>query len=428
MTTIRQANLIKSNVGWIGDMPSHWQIVPAKALFRLRSEKAGVSDVHLTPSQKYGVLPQVEYMEITGNRVVLNLIDSGQMKHVEPGDFVSHLRSFQGGLELAKMSGKVSGAYTVVIPREDQYPDYWRYALKSDTYVQALQTTTDQLRDGQSIRMKEFSSIKLPLVPLDEQKAIADFLDRELAQIDALISKQDELVSTLVQRRTAVVRERVLRGIDPLVKMRSVNAEWINSTPSNWEVCALKRVAKLKTGGTPSGAEFESTQGEHPWLRPDDLNPDGKPSQATRFISESDTLGLPKVRKGATLICGVGATVGKSGQVQIPSYYNQQITSVDSCMSDRYMFYIALSAREELMRLSVGNTLPILNNERLGALVIPIPPIDEQVAIAEDLDKSLLVIDLIVETALRAREIEIERRQALISAAVTGKIDVRKVA
>lgn len=116
---------VPSGVGWLGEIPSHWAVVPAKALFSLRAEKALPNDIHLTPSQKFGVLPQVEYMEITGSRVVLNLTESGQMKHVEQNDFVSHLRSFQGGLELSRVRGKVSGAYTVLKPRRDQNPEFW---------------------------------------------------------------------------------------------------------------------------------------------------------------------------------------------------------------------------------------------------------------------------------------------------------------
>ena len=190
-----------SGVGWLGEIPTDWNVVPSRALFGERKTRSSASDIHLTPSQKYGVLPQSQYMEITGNKVVLNLSGSDNMRHVEPGDYISHLRSFQGGLEHATLSGKVSAAYTVLKPKTPVDARYFKYLFKSALYVQALQTTTDQLRDGQSIRFGEFSLIPLPHPPIAEQRAIADFLDRETAQIDAFITKNEELITLLTERR-----------------------------------------------------------------------------------------------------------------------------------------------------------------------------------------------------------------------------------
>lgn len=190
------SELRDSAVAWLGSVPTAWEIVPARALFGERKGRSAVSDVHLTPSQKYGVLPQEEYMKITGNKVVLNLTGADNMRHVEAGDYVSHLRSFQGGLEYAGIPGKVSAAYTVLKPKVTLDSRFFRYLFKSDLYVQALQTTTDQLRDGQSIRYPQFSQISLPQPPLEEQRAIADYLDRETAQIDAFIAKNENLSSS----------------------------------------------------------------------------------------------------------------------------------------------------------------------------------------------------------------------------------------
>jgi type I restriction enzyme M protein len=173
----KTADCRDSGVPWLGEVPNNWKVVPARSLFFNPNDKAQDDDVHLTPSQKYGVLPQLDYMKISGSRVVLTLSDSAQMKHVEPLDFISHLRSFQGGFELARQSGKVSGAYTIFRMRGEQDPEFWKYLFKSKTYVEALQTTTDSMRDGQSIRFREFAMVPLPDVPIAEQRKIARYLD-----------------------------------------------------------------------------------------------------------------------------------------------------------------------------------------------------------------------------------------------------------
>jgi type I restriction enzyme S subunit len=189
---------------WLPALPVGWQILPAKALFSERSNPSLATDEHLTPSQKYGVVSQSDYMETTGSRVVLNLTGADNMKHVEPGDFVIHLRSFQGGLERSMLRGKASQAYTVLRPRQLVQGSFFKYLLKSDRYVQSLRVIVNQLRDGQSIRYQDFSRIPLPLPPGKEQVRIADFLDRETAKIDDLIEKQQGLMSGLLERRTAI--------------------------------------------------------------------------------------------------------------------------------------------------------------------------------------------------------------------------------
>ena len=173
MTELKPYPEYKVNgVPWIGEVPVGWAIVPAKAVLRERKTRSLATDVHLTPSQLLGVLPQTEYMEKTGNKVVLNLTGSDSMRHVEPNDFISHLRSFQGGFEHSTFEGKVSAAYTVLQPLDGVVPEFFRYLFKSSRYVQALQTTTDQLRDGQSIRFAQVSLLPLPLPNQSQQHAI----------------------------------------------------------------------------------------------------------------------------------------------------------------------------------------------------------------------------------------------------------------
>jgi type I restriction enzyme S subunit len=210
----RSGNAQISAQSWLDGMPSHWRVVTPKALFRDRRERGRADDVHLTPSQTYGVLPQTEYVARSGASVVLNLAGQDNMKHVEPGDFVIHLRSFQGGIEYSAHRGKVSAAYTVLEPVECINHRYFRALLKSDAYIQELRTTTNQLRDGQSIRYRDFVKVALPLPPTDEQERIGHEVESQTKRIDTLIQKSERLIELSQERRAALITAAVTGQID----------------------------------------------------------------------------------------------------------------------------------------------------------------------------------------------------------------------
>ena len=203
-----------SGVEWLGEVPEAWEILPPGVIFRSSSTKGSEQDVHLTPSQKLGVLPQADYMALSGSRVVLQSTESGNMKLVLPGDFISHLRSFQGGLEISNFRGKVSGAYTVLRPVKRMVGQYFKWLLKSSLYVQGLQTTTDQLRDGQTLRMAQLRLLRLPFPSLGEQETIASYLDKETSQIDTLVEKTRKAIELLKERRQALITQVVNGKID----------------------------------------------------------------------------------------------------------------------------------------------------------------------------------------------------------------------
>lgn len=204
-----QPTLKDSGSYWLGEVAIDWDVMPAWLVMRERSEKNLPDDVHLTPSQTYGVVTQKQYMEITGNKVTLNLSGADNMKRVYPGDFIIHLRSFQGGIEASTIGGKVSNAYTVLKPTSVANFDYYRWFMKSQTLIEGLASSTDQLRDGQSINFSRFSRLPLPVPPLSEQVRIADYLDRETAEIDSLITDSNHLRDLLIKRRSVLIADVV---------------------------------------------------------------------------------------------------------------------------------------------------------------------------------------------------------------------------
>ena len=205
----------ESGVNWVDKIPQHWEMRYAKQLFALRRDKAREDDEQLTSSQKYGIISQQEFMEREGRRVTVVLKGEDILKHVEAGDFVISMRSFQGGLEYSHVSGKISSAYVMLIPNHDLvYDRYFRWLFKSESYIRALQGTSDLIRDGQALRYANFAKVYLPCIPLNEQKEIADYIDMEVRRIDNAmipIAKQMEL---LRERRTRLISDVVTGQVD----------------------------------------------------------------------------------------------------------------------------------------------------------------------------------------------------------------------
>ncbi|WP_282277188.1 restriction endonuclease subunit S [Stenotrophomonas sp. PS02297] len=210
----RDVAMKDSGVEWLGVVPAHWDVVQSRRLFSERNEKARADDQQLTASQKYGLLPQAEFMEREGRRIVVVQKGHDILKRTLPGDFVISMRSFQGGLELSEYEGSVSSAYVPITPIKWVVPAYFRWAFKSITYIQALQATSDLVRDGQALRFENFTKVPLPHVPVDEQIAIADFLDRATTRIDTLIAKTERSIELLREHRTALITAAVTGKID----------------------------------------------------------------------------------------------------------------------------------------------------------------------------------------------------------------------
>ncbi|MFA5652737.1 MAG: restriction endonuclease subunit S [Desulfomonilia bacterium] len=208
------ARMKDSGVEWLGEVPEGWEVIQSRRLFSQRKDRAHGSDKQLTASQKYGVIYQEDFMALEGQKVVQVIHGADILKHVEPNDFVISMRSFQGGIEWCGLVGSISSAYVMLIPGEFVSAEFFRYLFKSRTYIQALQSTTNLVRDGQALRFENFSLVDLPLLPLPEQRTIAAFLDHETGKIDALIEEAQRAIELMKERRTALISAAVTGKID----------------------------------------------------------------------------------------------------------------------------------------------------------------------------------------------------------------------
>jgi len=203
-----------SGVAWLGDIPEHWSIVPSRRLFRVRSERVWSEDRQLTASQKYGIVYQSDFVELEGRRVVETILGRESLLHVEPDDFVISMRSFQGGLERSTLRGSISFHYVMLTPIKDVYPPFFAHLFKSIRYIQALRATSNLIRDGQELRFSHFVQVPLPLIPLDEQKVLAEHIDEEVRRVDQLTAEAEKAIRLLEEHRAALISAAVTGKID----------------------------------------------------------------------------------------------------------------------------------------------------------------------------------------------------------------------
>jgi type I restriction enzyme S subunit len=420
-----------SGLQWLGPIPTHWELMQSRRLFAQRKERARQGDEQLTASQKYGVIYQKLFMELEGQSVVQVFTGADILKHVEKNDFVISMRSFQGGLELCSYPGCVSSAYVGLIPIKHVRPEFFKYLFKCSPYIQALQSTSNLVRDGQALRFENFSQVHLPCVPDDEQKKIAAFLDHETAKIDALIEKQQRLIELLKEKRQAVISHAVTKGLKLNAPMKDSGVEWLGKVPTHWDIWKLAHAfSEIGSGTTPRSDNFSFYEnGEIPWLNTGDLN-DGELDECEKKISnfalkEHSTLKLYPANSLA--IAMYGATIAKVALLRFATTVNQAccVFGDSNIVSIKFLFYWILGFRAQIISLGTGGGQPNISQEILRNLRLACPNVAEQTDITNYLDIQASKFAELIKNAELFIQLLRERRTALISAAVTGKIDVR---
>lgn len=297
-----------------------------------------------------------------------------------------------------------------------------------------------EARDGLNLEL--LGDIACPVPKGDEQQAIADFLDRETAQIDALVAKKQTLVERLKEKRGALISRAVTQGMPeaagdtgrgPYPPHQFSDIDWLADVPKHWDTVKLRRRAKrIQTGTTPPTSEERYyDEGTLPWYGPgsfDDSVVLTRPVKMLNFSALED--GVARIfAPGATLVVTIGATLGKVSSLREPGSCNQQITGIefDPKVHARFGTYQLKRLEVVLRSIAPSATLPILDREEIANLWLVLPAIEEQLAIASFLDRMTAGVDKMIEKIHAAIERVQEYRTALILAGVTGQIDVRKV-
>jgi type I restriction enzyme S subunit len=276
--------------------------------------------------------------------------------------------------------------------------------------------------------------IKVCRPPEKECVLVASWISRETSRIDVLISKKSRFIELLKEKRRALIANSITKGLDPNVKMRDSGSEWIGQVPEHWAVSRLGHFSSVENGTTPSKAnEAYWTDGDIAWVGSGEVNQVAV-TEATEYITKLalSECSLRLLPKGTVVVgmVGQGKTRGLAAILEIEAAINQNLAAV--CVGPKllgkFLLNVFVAGYEWLREGGRGSNQAALNCELLGQFRLAVPPMDEQQEILTYITERSERIDVITSKTQRTIDLLKERRSALITAAVTGRIDLRGAA
>jgi type I restriction enzyme S subunit len=438
-----------SEVEWLGDLPEHWAVkrlrrVLVESLQYGANESAELDDpdlpryVRITDVHENGTLRPETFRSLPKDVAAPYLLQDGDLLFARSGATSGKTFLYQSSWGVCAYAGYLIRAR---MNQQKAVPAFIKYFTTSTSYWQWLSSIFIQ-STIQNVSAEKYADLQLSLPPLPEQRAIAGFLDRETARVDRLVAKKRELIERLKEKRTALISRTVTRGLPPAAAglpenppLKPSGLDWLGDIPNHWDIKPVKFVARIGNGSTPSRDNPSYwEEGDYPWLNSSVVNQETI-SEAEDFVTTVALreCHLPKIAPPAVLIgiTGQGRTRGMASTLMFEATINQHVaflkpypSRADVGFLRRVFDMVYLFLRSESD--GGGSTKGAITCEQIANLKIPIPPLPEQASIAAYLDKQTGKLDALVGKVEEAVERLQEYRTALITAAVTGKIDVRK--
>jgi len=434
----------ESGVEWLGEVPEGWEVKPLK-------RSCLVFPSNVDKKSKDGEEPVVlcNYTDVYYNELIEVGMDF--MIATASADQIEKFRLRAGDTIITKDSetaddiaiaayvpenlpGVVCGYHLSMIRPLTGTDGAFVKRLFDSTYAKSCFAVRANGLTRVGLGQYALDNVELPFPPLPEQTAIAAFLDRETAKIDGLVAEQRRLMELLKEKRQAVISHAVTKGLNPAAPMKDSGIEWLGEVPEGWATPPLfvryqavlgKMLDEKKLTGAHPIRYLRNADVNWDWINVDDLPVfDIEPEELKRFSL------LP----GDVLICEGGAGIGQTaiwqGELEDCSFQKalHRLRPRAGCEKPRFFYYCMRNVVETGVVLAGGtSTIPHLTSEQLRRYRFPRPPLEEQCEIVAYLDSEAARFDTLTAEAQRAIALLQERRTALISAAVTGQIDVRTI-
>lgn len=417
----------ESGVKWLGEIPSHWEVVPIKHGYKFT--------VGWTPPTGRNDL-------FEGNNLWANISDLGDKVIRTTTNHISDSAVRQSGRSISPKgsllySFKLSVG-TVSFCGADMYTnEAIATFLKGKNSLEFLyyaapifiiKNANTNIYGAPILNQDLIKNALVLLPPLSEQDAIVRYLDSATSEIDKAIAMQQKMIDLLNERKQIIIQNAVTKGLDENVEMKESGVEWIGKIPKHWEVLKLKRCAIIKTGTTPPTSNLKYFEnGDIPWFTPGDIN-DMNLHLSSKTITKKaieDNVGRLFPAKSIYFV-GIGATVGKVASCDFEASSNQQINAImcNDRLDYKFATYCLLMEQRIIRETTNFVTLPILNQSSTGLINIVVPPKSEQQQIVTYLDSEMQRFDTAITNCQRQITLLQERKQIIINEVVTGKVRV----
>jgi len=425
-----------SGVEWLGEVPEHWATQRLKFIFAIKKRIAGAEGFDVLSITQQGIIIK----DIEGSKGQFS-DDYSKYQIVECGDFAMNgMDLLTGYVDLSIFYGVTSPDYRVFsLIDEAAWDKNYLLRLLQNGYKQkifyAFGQGASQLGRWR-FPTQAFNDFIFPRPSKAEQSAIATFLDRETAKIDTLVAEQEKLIELLKEKRQAVISHAVTKGLDPNVLTKDSGVEWLGDVPEHWKICRVKHACSHVVDCLHTTPTYEG-EVEFPAIRTADVERGTLLLDQARLVSREiyeERIQRLNPKAGDILYSREGERFGMAALVP---------HGVDLCLGQRMMMFRTQtfasseylmwtlnsdSIYKQVLERVGGSTSPHVNISDIVNFHVSLPPGNEQAEIARHINGIVAELDPLIVEATRTIDLLKERRSALISAAVTGKIDVRGLA
>jgi type I restriction enzyme, S subunit len=415
-----------SGVEWLGEVPEHWDEKPLKTVASLNDEvlTESISPDYELEYVDIGSVSLTKGIEST-ETIAFGDAPSRARRVPRDGDvLVSTVRTYLKAIApvISPPSNLVaSTGFAVVRPKSGFQPGFLKYALQEEHFIQQVISQSTGI-SYPAINASDIARISVCMPDSSEQQAISTFLDRETAKIDALIAEQQRLIELLQEKRQAVISHAVTKGLNPNAPMKDSGVEWLGEVPEHWAITRLDRVGDFEAG--KAHEPFVSEGGIYALANARFVSTNGKAAkrsdvQLTPALEGDILMVMSDLPNGRALARAYH--VGHNEKIAV----NQRVCRIRITRGTSRFYYYFLNRNPGLLWFNDGANQTHIPNSGFTKLVAIEPPLNEQHAIAGMLDCLNAETDRLMESAEDMSKLLVERRSALISAAVTGQIDVR---
>lgn len=415
-----------SGIDWLDEIPSHWRCVKIKNVVSCNDEVL---------SENTDKDRQIEYVEISdvtyekgitgSSKFLFKDAPSRARRITQKGDvIISTVRTYLKAIaRIADTNPIVSTGFAVIRPLGVE-PSFLFYAISSNGFLNEVQKYSTGV-SYPAITSQELINLRCALPPIEEQKAIAGYLDEVTAKVDTLMAEKRAQVEDLRKYRTSLITETVTRGLNPNVPIKQTNSEWFPNIPTNWSIEKFKYQATVK-----ANLVHPTDYIQHPQISPDSIEKNTGRLLGYKSVEEAGIISDNHLfYKGQIIYSKIRPNLNKVIIAPFNGLCSADMYPIETLNNVRYFQYLMLSnpfVSQVSVVIQDRVKMPKINQVELGEILILVPPISEQQQIADYLDEKTAKIDSLVEE-LEAQISDLATyRQAVITEAVTGKIDVRE--